>query len=279
MPTLSTLKTGNSTDLSKFTVFAPSVGALVISVVVVIFIVWPKFSEVLRLKTANKELATRSELISQKAQKLEELSAKKDELQTQLASANQLLPSDKSVFTLIAQIEEAGKASGVLLSRIDVAPGAINDAKSGLGKSGSQPLTENAQVPALVADQSAVSTVGSSGAENSSAKLQVKLTLSGDYKSFLLFLRNALSMARVITVHDLSVSAGDSAGQVQSSFVIDAFWQPLPGELAAVETPIDELSSEEVDRLSQVTSTGSITIPAPTLPSVPLGRSDLFAPF
>lgn len=277
LPTLSTLKTGSSADLSRITVFAPSVGALLISVAVVIFIVWPKFSEVLRLKTANQELATRAELISKKAQQLEELSVKKDELQTQLAAANQLLPSDKSVFTLIAQIEGAGKASGVLLSRIDVAPGSINDTKSGSGKPGSQSSAENVQAPAPVAGQSAVPAAGSSGAENSSAKIQVKLTLSGDYKSFLLFFRNALSMARVITIHDLSVSAGDSAGQVQSSFVIDAFWQPLPRELAAVETAIDELSSEELARLDQVTSTGSIT--TPTVPSVPLGRSDLFAPF
>jgi len=206
--------------------------------------------------------------LSVKVQKLEFLSANRGVLEENLGAAEALIPSNKSVFSVIAQIERAAGASGVLLNRIDVTPGPVE--------------SENGSVPAAVSNvptaPQSTQTAAKSDDFGGAPRVQIKISMTSDYKSFLQFLKNALAISRVISIRDLSAaSASDSSSQIRASMVVDAFWQPLPSDLASIETPISDLTSQEQEKLSRVTATGLSASPA--TPSVPLGRVDLFAPF
>ena len=61
---------------------------------------------------------------------------------------------------------------------------------------------------------------------------------------------------------------------------ISAYWKQLPTDLGSIETPVVELTESEKETLQKIIDTGLATaIPAPSLPQVPVGREDIFAPF
>ncbi len=258
LPTVSILKSGNSAVLTKFSNLAAPVGALVVSVLILLFVVWPKFSEALQLRSANKDLAIRASNLSQKADKLRTLDSLV--LEEQLVAAEQLLPSDKSVFTLVSQIEKTAGASGVLLSRVELTPGN---------------LSENAIPDKPTPAQSA----GKDDTLGVASKIQLKISISSDYRSLVIFLNNILVLPRAVAVRDLTIAASSSGGssQIKASMLLDAYWKALPKQLASIETPVEEPTAEEAARLDRISSTGFSTLPS--IPSVPLGRQDIFAPF
>ena len=233
--------------------------AIVVSIGVVFLVTWPRFTEVLKLRGANKQLVQQAEKLALKTQKLEGLDESK--LDLQLGAAEQLLPSDKGVFTFIRQIEQAGNASGVLLSRIDVTPGLV-------GQAGNQPQTS---VPAQQGGE----------VQEAAPKIQVRILASSDYRSLLLFLSRILAASRIATIGDLGISAGTSSSgaiQLRSAFTINAYWQSLPTQLSSVESEIEELTSDEETLLAKVNQAPSFA-KIPSVPVVPLGKSDLFTPF
>ncbi|GEM_PF-3391150 len=268
VPTLTGIKNSNQAQITKVTSLAPSIIAISVSLVIAVFIVWPKFSEVLRLKTDNKNLEDRAKRLDEKAQVLNSLD--RGDLETQLTAANYLLPSDKGVFTLIGQVERAAASTGVLLNRVEVSPGNVTGDE---GKS-----TQNTPPAAPPASGEGVS--GGAIAAVRAPRIQLKISISSDYKSFLQFINTLLGNSRVVTVSDLSISSASSggSGQIRSAFLLDAYWQPTPTDLSSIETPLTELLPSELERLSVVEASPSASANV-SVPSVPLGRSDLFAPF
>lgn len=258
----SLLKITGRLELGKTMSLASPVLAIGVSILISLFVVWPKFSEVLRLRAANEQLEIRSGALQEKAQTLQSLD--RELLEKQLVAGEQLLPSDKGVFTLVAQIERAAAASGVILSRVEVSPGSIDGtfddkpAAGGTSGKGSGGATDGTEADA-------------------SPKIQLKVSVESNYKSFLQFLGNMLSISRVVSVKDMAISSAADTGQIKVSLTVDAFWQALPKDLPSIETPIEKLTDSELARLEQIQETGLVT--APIVPSVPLGRSDLFAPF
>ena len=183
-------------------------------------------------------------------------------LEEELSAAEQLLPSDKGVFVVVKQIENAAAASGVLINRLEVTPGAVGLATTLKGKTAEGGVTETPQ---------------SGGEVLETPKIQLKTSLVGDYRSLLQFLTNTLAVPRVISIRDLTITSSGQSSQVNSSFTIEAYWQPLPSQLASIETPVEDLTEVEAARLSKIALAPEATSAA--VPPVPLGRSDLFAPF
>ncbi|OGD84979.1 hypothetical protein A3B51_00255 [Candidatus Curtissbacteria bacterium RIFCSPLOWO2_01_FULL_41_18] len=254
LPTISLSKQQESLEVSKGLSLAPSAVGILISLVVLTFVVWPKFHEVLRLRSSNAELTTRAQNLETKAQKLASLD--KDTLEKQLAAAEQLLPSDKEVFSLLRQVEITASASGILLNKVDAVAGTIN-------KAGAPP-------PTTLTTDSATSSLA--------PNIQLELSTTSSYASFLQFLASLYSSSRVVSVENLTLSAVSSEGglQVRSALTVDAFWKSLPSDLGLIETPIEDLTTEEVARLKAIETAATSQ---PQVPSVPLGRNDLFAPF
>ena len=124
LPSIALPKIGTEVDLSRWISFGAPVGAILISLIILLFIIWPKFTQILQLKSDNQELAGRVQSLNLKAQKL--ASFDKNSLDLKLGASEQLLPSDKDVFPLVTQIERTSAASGVLLNKVDVAPGSLN---------------------------------------------------------------------------------------------------------------------------------------------------------
>src|SRR4030042_1902455 len=133
IPFLTTVKSEAKVDLTQYYGLIIPIFSIVVSVLIILFVVWPKFSETLRLRKTNEQLTARVETLGQKADLM--ASFDKEELEKQVASAEQLLPYDKSVFSLISQIEKAAGASGVLVKSIDTAPGAFGSKSSATNSS------------------------------------------------------------------------------------------------------------------------------------------------
>ncbi len=267
LPAIPSIKLGYSENFSRFAKAIVPVGVIAVSTLVLIFVVWPKFGDVLSLRTVNNDLAARAQKLETKAQMLSGYD--KNQLESQLGYSEALLPSDKEVFSLVAQIERAAGASGVVLNKVDASPGSVSD-----GNAQGQVNTAPVNLPGTVQTPADV-------AAGNTPKVEVKVSLSSDYKSFLQFLNNVLAFSRVLVIRDLTLSSvigsGQTAGQIKTLITIDAYYQPLPQELSSVEAPIDDLTPSEIKRLNQVKASG--TSGPPTLPPVQGGRSDLFAPF
>ena len=269
LPTISIPKLGTPAFAAKVTGFTAPIAAMAVSVVVIAFIVWPKFSDVMRLRTENKELEIRATSLEAKAQKL--ATYDKDVLDNQLVAAEQLMPSDKGIFSIASRVERAAAASGVLLSGIEVvAPGqASTQTKPNPSGEGATPAPSASPAPATPAVSQTV------GGES---KIQLRVSVNSDYKSFLQFLGNILAIPRVLSIADLGLATGGVGGgssQIKTGLLIDAFYLPLPRELSSIETSIEDLTAGEVELLTKV---GSEETPV-VVPAVPVGRSDLFASY
>lgn len=251
LPTIALPKIASSFVSSRVTILVAPIGAIAVSVVVLVFVVWPKFNQVLALNSENKQLEVLVKNLEVKASKLASLD--KEQLDMELGASEQLLPSDKAVFSIVSQIEKAAGGSGVVLSKIDASPGAVGDSTKPQPAQG-----QSAQTPG-----------------DPTTKVQVKVSVSSDYKSLISFLSNILALPRAVVIRDVSISAS-SGSQIKTTLTVDAFWQVLPKDLGPVDSPIADLTSEEDARLKKIAASGtSVNV----LPQVPTGRSDLFAPF
>lgn len=251
---LNNLKIGRL-DISKFATLGAPIAAISVSFVILVFIVWPRFSEAIKLRSSNAQFSSQAEALASKAQLLSSLD--KVKLDSHLGLAEQILPSDKSVFPFVREVEVAAARNGVFLSRVDVAPGSLS------GDSGV-----------------AVPTAGET--PDPAPKIQVKISMTSDYRSLLNFLSNMYSVSRVIGIRDFTISSGapmgESALALKTSVIIDAYWKPLPTQLGSIESPVESLTQEEEEILAMVQAAG-ITTPPAVVPTVPTGRADLFAPF
>ncbi len=266
LPAISVPKAGISLGVSKYIPFAMPVGSLVISILVAYFVIWPKFGEVLSMRTSNQQLEVQASQLNEKAQTLTTLSQDKPTLEKQLAQSEQLLPSKNGIFPLLREIEVASATSGVLVEKVDVDPKSLS---SGGG--------QGSGAPAPPPDKNASSVSGLSPA------VVVKVALTGGYRSFLDFLSYLYNGSRVISIDDLSLTSSSGkeggGGVVRAAITINAFWRPLPTNLGTLDKPVDKLSSAEVGRLNAVVTVPTEQASSSAVPQVPMGRSDLFAPF
>src|SRR3990167_9768905 len=146
LPTISIPKLGTPAFAAKVTGFTAPIAAMAVSVIVIAFIVWPKFSDVMRLRTENKQLEIRATSLEVKAGKL--ATYDKDVLGNQLVAAEQLMPSEKGIFSIASRVERAAAASGVLLSGIEVvAPGQASQAKPSLPVGKDTPASTSSPTP------------------------------------------------------------------------------------------------------------------------------------
>ena len=257
--TKATAKAESSLDIAKYTSLAVPVGSSLASFAVLLMIVWPKFSEALQIKKSNAEFVQKVDSLKQKAGILASLD--QAELEEQVVASEQLLPSGKNTFLLISQIEKAAAVSGVLLNRVESTPGLLDTASGGASANPAAP---------------------SAGAQTEIApSIKVSVSVTSGYSSLLSFLNNVLAIPRAVSVSDLSVSAASSEGsaQLKASMSIVAYFKQLPTDLGSIEAPVAELTQSEKERLEKIINTGLAATPSVSVPQVPVGREDIFAPF
>ena len=272
LPTIPAFKIKEISETNRAFTLAVPVGSIIISLLIVGFVIWPKINEILALQKDNEQLAMQADSLENKADILAGLD--KNKLEEQLIAAEQLLPSDKNVFSVLRQVEISAIQSGILLNKIEAVAGTINEESSTLPTVLSVPTA-----PATSTSNPAAGAILNQGAAlEATSKVQVKLTTTSDYTSLLKFLSNIYSFSRVVTVDSISLSPaiGESL-QIRSSFNIDAYWKSLPLELGSIESPINLLTDDEEQLLVKVLKPEAIQ--APTVPTVPVGRDDLFTPF
>lgn len=266
-------KIGTGEEGSKILKLVAPVIALLISFVVLIFVVWPTVNKVISITVSNKQLSERVGSLQSKADALQTLD--KSQLDRQLSASEQLLPSDKGVFSIVQQIEREASSSGVILNKVDVAPGSIGD--STFDQNGAPPPTP---VPGSAAGSA---DLGSTTVDT--ALVQLKVSFTGDYRGFLSFVKAITSLPRVVSIHDLTIIAGgtEASSVIHVQMTVNAYWKALPSELPPVESPIEKLSDSELAILDNVkfeqTTGAPINGGGTAVPAQPTGRSDIFAPF
>lgn len=260
-PAVTFPKAGVNLGIAKYMPFAMPGVSILVSVLVAYLVIWPKFGEVLSMRTTNQQMDVQAAQLEEKAQALSTLSQDKVNLEKQLAQAEQLLPSTNGVFLVLREIEQAAVSSGILLEKTDVDAKSLSTTQAA-GSAAPAPPDKNA---------SAVSTM--------SPSVIVKVAMTGGYKSFLQFLGSLYDGSRVVSIDDLTLSssAKDNSNVVRAAITINAFWKPLPTNLGSIDKPIEKLSDAENSRLRAVETVEFSTSSA--VPNVSLGRPDLFAPF
>ncbi len=257
LPSITTNVKATKVDASKISVYGVPIVAILVALLVAFFVVWPKFSEALSLRATNSELVVRVDALSGKANVLSSLD--RAELESQLALSEQILPSDKGTFGFVRQVESAAASSGIFLDQVDLVPGSLDGVDSA-PVAGTTEAAEKSIAPTL----------------------QVRVSTTSDYSSLLTFINTLFSVSRVVGINELIVASDvDSEGvsALKASFLIDAFWKPLPGQLGSIESPVKTLSASEIAILDRVKTLEVSGAPAPIVPAVPTGRVDLFAPF
>lgn len=248
----------------KLIKLVPSIGGIIICIAVIIFVIWPKFNEVLKLRSENVHLAERAKALQDKVSLLGGLT--QQTLEEQFILSEKLIPSDKAVFSMIAQVEKAASNSGVILDKLDLVPGSAND--------------QNAAASGSVV--SATGVVGESGTLGvDTPRIQIRVGITSDYQSVLRFVNSLLLSHRAVAITDLAIGSGASTSggsSIKTSMVVNAFWKPIPKELPAIETPIANISEAELKLLDKIGNMTEATASA-DVPKVLLGRPDLFAPF
>ena len=257
--TKATVKAENSLEIAKYSSLAVSAVSILVSVAILWMIVWPKFSQALQIKKSNAEFVQKADSLKQKAGILSRLD--QAELEKQVVASEQLLPSGKNTFLLISQIERAAASSGVLLNRVESTPGLLDTASGGAS---ANPAAPSAGAPTEIAPS-----------------IKVSVSLTSGYSSLLSFLNNVLVIPRAVSITDLSVSSATSEGssQLKVSLSIVAYFKQLPTDLGSIEAPVAELTQSEKERLKKIIDTGLATAPSVSVPQVPVGRADIFAPF
>lgn len=255
LPTVAIPKVSEGLETRGLTLIAP-IGGILASLLILFLIVWPKYNQIKELKVSNDDLSARAQSLEEKALILSSLN--EATLERQLAAAEAMLPSQKEVFTFIRQIETTAGSTGVLLGRVEAVTGTINDGG-------------NLSVPPVAADPSGagVELIGVS------PKVGARLSVTSSYSSLLQFLSSMYSAARVVTIDDLTIASSSNA-QIRASVAVDAYWKPLPVDLGSIEKVVVRLNEGEIALLDSVVSEDLSS--QSSVPEVPLGRSDLFAP-
>lgn len=267
LPTLTIARLLPKIEFGRTQLLVAPAGAILIAVIVLVLVIWPKFTQALAIRAENQQLAVKVEVMGTKVQVLELLD--RNELVEQLGDAERLLPSDKAVFSHIRQIEAVASAAGVILSKVDVAPGVLSGESAGA----LPPPTAQGAAPGG-APQDALE----------GAKVQVKISLTSDYKSLVTFLEQIMTLSRVSAVRDLTIASASATGEVaplRTTMALDAYFRPLPKELGSIEAPVEVLTQEEEKILASVRAAAIISPVATSsaVVAVPTGRTDLFAPF
>jgi len=247
-------------DFSRYTTFGAPIAAIVVSLIVLVVVVIPRFSQALKVRSSDADLASRVNALNQKSTLLSGLD--ESQLQDELKTAEEAVPSDKSIFPIVRQIETTASQNGVILDKVDVSPGALSDSSAGASPS----PAPNSQ---------------SAGTQTTSAapSVEVKISTTSDYRSFLKFLSALYTLPRVVSIGDLTLGATGSSLNVD--IVIDAYWKALPTQLGSVETPLAQLTAQEQEVLKNVQAAEATNSAATSsaIPDEPTGRNDLFAPF
>src|SRR3989344_3860560 len=150
----------------KFIKLAPSVIGIIVSLAVVIFVIWPKFNEIVKLRSENAHLDERAKALEDKVRILGVFSQK--ELEAKFVLAEKLIPSDKAVFSMITQVEKAASISGVILDKRDLVPGSASDQNAASGDS-------------VVSATGVTGDTGSLGVDT--PRIQIRVSIISDYLS------------------------------------------------------------------------------------------------
>ncbi len=260
-----------SFDMSRIMLFGPAVVAILASVVIGVLVVWPKYSEMRRLSESNKTLAETAVKLENKAATLSKMD--REELRVQLAAAELLLPSNKSIFTFIRQIEDVRSASGVIITNLSVGSVGKFSSKDSAGSAGADDGAGAAGAP--VPPPPGAAGGGQSPNLGDVKSVTMNVSVTSDFDQIFRFLNEVYSLPRVTTVSGLAFTI-DRSGLIATTMEINSLWQDRPAQLASVEAPLPELSGGELALLKKVESEGVVGTPV-EIPDVPRGKANIFS--
>lgn len=260
-------KTERSIDFSKILFFGPSVVAIVVSVLIGVFVVWPKFGEVQELKTTNVNFEETADKLEKKVEALKRLD--KNLLTKQLVAAEELLPSEKAIFKFIRLIENVRGNTGVVFTTLSV--GTVGQFTSGEEKA-------NAEAGGAEAGVAPVAPPATAPADPSLAdvsQVSMKVSIVSDFDQIFKFLNELYALPRVTTVSGLSFAI-DQEGRINTNMDISSLWQERPKALPDVEAELATLTEAEIELLSKI-ETGSTLVPFVEIPESDIGKSNIFS--
>lgn len=203
------------------------VGVLILGLAVFQLLSLPSRSQ--KIKTAESELV----ILRQKNEKLSEILSEIKTLESNAQVVQTALPVSDDVPTLIMQLEQIAKQSGMVVQHLGF----------GEGKGASAPRASEASREAEEKETAGVK------------KIAVTMVVTGSYPSLQTFLQNLENTSRVVNVTNFRFSPGQKEEEAGLSITlgVEAFY--LAGvESVAPETPLtlDTTSREYIELIRKV---------------------------
>lgn len=179
---------------------------------------------IMKIIKVNNDLEVIKKKAGQMAKKYDDLSKiDRNDITEKTQKLNYYLPSSKDVSILLDTVNSLTAETGIFFETMSLAPGEISTPSAAVKKTSTEEISP----------------------------MDISLTLSGDFKSLVNFIKKAKSASPVIRVrnisvlHKLNVLDLEVSRPYSYSIVVTTYFQALPKALEGVAVPIKVLSDEE----------------------------------
>jgi len=213
----------------------------------------PGVQKIIDIQNQSMQLSKTIQVLRNKITILEsqDESVYRDEFAQLLAA----VPGDKSLPTLFTTLDGLGQQSGVTLSDFSlVRLGSIATGSAEKRSAEEEKLGSNL--------------------------LPFTITVNGNYDQVYTFLSQVNNVRRFFRVRNFEISFSDMSS-ISVHMGMDAFYAPITTSIGSIESPLQPLSSKDVDLIKQISEMpylGQVTEAAPAATSNSESRGNLFAP-
>jgi Tfp pilus assembly protein PilO len=231
----------------EYTDFALPVFALLLVIILIPFQIIPTVQKIITLRGDITELSAKRIRMEEKLSLLSTQNL--DNLKNLLSRTNRAVPSTKDIPSIFASVSQLVDRSSVALESIQINAGEIS--------SGSAQIT----------------IFGVS-------RVEFQANISGELSQVRSFLNQIERTNRLFKIKSVNLKRGSgmnlTSGDTSATFVLYAFYQPLPQTFGRVDEPITTLTSEEEKIASSFPPTEEI--PTYSAPVQQGGKTNPFAP-
>ena len=95
----------------------------------------------------------------------------------------------------------------------------------------------------------------SEGSNPEGRSFRISMEISGSLSSLTNFIIKLKESPRIIRIESLEVGTQGNTGEIFSSIILNAYYEPLPASAVAIDKPVSMPSQKEIDLLSKLQTT------------------------
>lgn len=224
----------------------------IIALVIFFILIWlgrsflvPNSTKIQQILAEQKELTNKKEMLEKKLAILSAID-KEQELEV-LKKITFVLSEEKDVFSIFNGLDTQEKDAGIVVTQSDFTVGVVS--------------TSSASQKSVVQ-------------KTAYESIDISFNVLASKDTLLTFLKNLRNFkTRLFTVKDMKITILPNS-QLEASFILSAFYMPFPPNLGEVDSPLAELTPQQVGIKENIAS--NTILPSDIEPAVEKGKSNLF---